>query len=691
MDINLKLLGCFLLFTLFSSELYSQQPPKTKEELELFLKNIQKKADSMRNAALSKQSGGNTNTKPNTTTPPGKSQPGKVIENQKLPELDSAKVRRLPKKTFNLAELNNYLANLYDQLSKRFPADAVNSAKAISAKLGNNPAKMEAAALHAWQNGADEEAILLITKGAAESGGDGLMLVNAGGMLDMYGLSEKAIPVLRTIVNYNPNNIIALNNLGQAYTAIGLRDSAMYYIGRCLSLSPQHPEANNTAGHIELKKGNKARAQSYFENSLKGGFNLSAYTGLATIFKDDKSKLKIAHLIKPKVKHPEYFNQFKYNNLPRQCRNVFEAATVQEEFNAYKKMLNSEKRKFDLLQKEADKDMGKNWAQEFNQQMMNKVMQGESYMRPFQALGTVIEGETVLGYSKDVEDLLKFNKENREQYDLLRKEYQPAYEQMMKAGGGCASENALKNKYLERFAQLNEEWQSRNLLVLNKYIDDQLYWCYFSAYDLKDYRHRFYHYVNDYLYKLNYYAQIHVLEPCEEKDPEEVEPPKANELQEFDCPVDVEFSFVVGKVTMNCEKFSFKAGEGIIFKYEKKFTGHRQTTISIGAGAGVDATWKAGPIKAGFEAGMDMSVYLTFDKGGNLTDGGMTYGATRGAGVDFSAGERIKIKKGLGYVGETIGWRFGINSGVSFDTPNVPWLKDMPETPINRNVGIYQQ
>ena len=53
----------------------------------------------------------------------------------------------------------------------------------------------------------------------------------------------------------------------------------------------------------------------------------------------------------------------------------------------------------------------------------------------------------------------------------------------------------------------------------NKYIDDLLYWCYFSAFDLKDYRHRFYSWVNDYLYKVNYLAQVQILEPCEETRP----------------------------------------------------------------------------------------------------------------------------------------------------------------------------
>jgi tetratricopeptide (TPR) repeat protein len=665
---------------------HAQQTPKTQEELEAFLKSIQKKTDSIQNAIKNKTSGN-----PNKTagiTKPEKSQTDKNKDNQILPEPDSARIRNLPKKILSPAELNSYLNNLYDQLSKKFPADAVSSAKSIAAKLNNDPVKLEAAALHGWQNGADEEALLFIVKGSA-AGGDGLVLTNAGGMLDMYGLPEKAIPVLRTVISHAPQNVIALNNLGQAYTALGMRDSAMIYFSRCLSLSSQHPEANNTAGHIELKKGNKAKAQTYFENSLRGSFNLSAYTGLATIFKDHKDKLKIAHLIKPKVKKPEYFNQFKYK-LPRQCLNVHEAETVKAEFDAYKKMLNNEKGKYDKLGKEAKKAMGENWAENFNKKTMQAVTQGKSYMRPFQTLGGIIESEATLGYHDDMADLEKFNKENREQYKQLEKEYKDAYEQMMKSGShDCTKENELKNKYLVRFAQVNEEWQSRNMLVENKYIDDLLYWCYFSAFDLNDYRHRFYTWVNNYLYKVNWLAQVKILEPCEENEPDETEPPQPPELKEFDCPADVQIAFVVGKLTFNCEKFSFKAGELIVFKYEKKFTGKRQTTISLGGGGGIDLTEKIGPVKAGFEVSMDMSVYLTFDKAGNCTDGGMTYSASRGFGVDFSAGERIKIKRDLGSMSQEIGWRFGVNSGVSFKTPDVPWLKDKPEVPVNKNVRIY--
>ncbi len=669
---------------LINSTLYAQQTPKTPEELEAFINSVRKKSDSLQNVVKNKKAIVNPGVSSKTTTKPDKKQTEKTDQ---LPSLDSARVRSLPKKVYTLTELSSYLTNLYDQFCKKFPADAVGSAKSLATKLGNNGAKLEAAALQAWQNCADEEAVLLITKGASVSGGDGLVLVNAGAILDMYGISEKAIPVLRTVVNYDSKNVIALNNLGQAYTAVGLLDSAMHYFSRCLSLSSQHPQANNTAGHIELKKGNKAKAQTYFENSIRGSFNLSAYTGLKEILKD---KCRIAKLVKPKVKMPEYFNQFKYK-LPRQCLNVNEAATVQEEFNAYKKMLNSTKGIYDKLKKEAAKNMGADWAADFNKQTMEKITKGQSYMKPFQVLGGIIEAETTLGYHDDLADLEKFNKENREQYKLLEKEYKDAYEQMMKSGShDCGRENELKNKYLERFAQLNEEWQSRNMLVENKYIDDFLYWCYVSAFDEKDYRHRFYNYVYNYLYKVNWLAQVKIIEPCEENEPEEIEQPEQKELKEFDCPANLQISFVVGKLTVNCEKVSFKAGELIVFKYEKQFTGKRETTLSIGGGGGVDLSESAGPIKAGFEAGMDMSMYFTFDKAGNCTDAGMAYNAYRGMGVDFSAGERINLNRNLGYTGEEFGWRFGINSGVSFTTPNVPWMKDKPETQVNRNVRIYQ-
>jgi tetratricopeptide (TPR) repeat protein len=159
----------------------------------------------------------------------------------------------MPRRDLTSAEMNSYLTDLHDQLKKLLPAEYVASANSIAEKL-KYPLRIENAAVLAWQNGSFEQSVLLITDAASRLPTDENVLSNAGAILDMSGLSEKAIPILRRVIHIDSENAAAHNNLGQAYTALGMQDSALYYFTHCLSLSPQHPEANNTAGIIELQK-----------------------------------------------------------------------------------------------------------------------------------------------------------------------------------------------------------------------------------------------------------------------------------------------------------------------------------------------------------------------------------------------------------------------------------------------------
>ncbi len=664
----MKFLVYVLIFLLRCIQLYAQPPLKTTEDLQDHLKRLQKKADSLQKTIAGR------NKNPNSGNRTISNQPQKIteenMENFRLSPIDSVKIKSIPQKVFTVSELNLYLSSLNEQLKKRFSIEVNASVNSIAQKLNNDPVKLEAAALLGRQNGANEEALLLIMKAALAKNTDALILTNTGAMLDMYKLSEKAIPILRTVIAHTPQNAIALNNLGQSFTALGMQDSALYYFGRCLSLSPEHPEANVTAGYIELGKGNQTKAQQYFENSLTGSFNIAAYKGLKSIL---KSKCRIKDIIKQKVKYPEYFNQFKYK-LPRQCLNVDEAATVKKEYELYQQMMNRVIRKYSLLKKAVEKNMGAGWADNFNKRTMALVSSGKSYLRPFQVLGAVMEAETSLAYQEDIVKLEKFNTENREQYRQLEKEYEDVYEQLTKSGSySCAAEKQLKNRYLERFAQLNEEWQSRNMLIENTYMDDYLLWPYFSALDSTDYKVRYYNSIYNYLYKINRLAQVKILEPCKETEAGDVEGPVENELKEFDCPVEIEFSFAVGKLSLDCDKISFKAGELIVFRFEKQFKGSRQSTITIGSGVSLDLMEKAGPIKAGFEVGAEMAAYFTFDAAGNCSDAGMTYGLNAKAALNFSvaATKRMTFKKDAGEIGVQTGYRFGINSGISFTTPGL--------------------
>lgn len=88
---------------LLSIALYSQQPPKTPAELEAFMKSLQKKSDSMQNAMKNKTVGNSNATGGISQT--AKTPTAKTIEDQKLPELDSAKAGSLPKKFSALQNL----------------------------------------------------------------------------------------------------------------------------------------------------------------------------------------------------------------------------------------------------------------------------------------------------------------------------------------------------------------------------------------------------------------------------------------------------------------------------------------------------------------------------------------------------------------------------------------------------------
>jgi tetratricopeptide (TPR) repeat protein len=682
--------------------MYSQQKaPPTEEELQAMIKKIQRQSDSIQNVLKKKLPADRDK---NLATGTGGTHIPKAggdpdIEKIKLPPKDSARIKTIPQRDLTSAELNSYLKSLHDQLKKLLPADAVASANAIAEKL-KHPLKIENAAVIAWQNGSFEESVLLITDAATKLPTDGDLLSNTGAILDMCGLGEKAIPILRIVVRIDPEHAAAHNNLGQAYTGLGMQDSALHYFSRCLSLSPQHPEANNTAGVIELQKGNNAKAQMHFENSIRGSFNVSAYKGLKRLLKD---KCRITPLVKPKVKLPEYFNQFKYK-LPRQCLNIYEAAARKQEQKVFRERMSALIRAFQKLEKEAEKELAKKSPAQFNKEIMDKAMKGQPVVRPFQVLGGIMEAEAILDYQKDRDELQKFNKENRKAYKDLEQEYKDAYEKLMKdlqpkddenccgegdvsccETGFCAASNELKNKYLPRFAQLNEEWQSRNMLVEKTYLDDLLYWGYFAAFNKDDFRVRFFQRVVNYLKVVASIDEIKILEPCKEKEIEDDEA-RSDSIatkEAPDCPISVSIRFWIGKLEGDCDKILFKAGEGIKFRIERNFV-LRQTTISLGAGYEF-----FNALDGGLEAEGTVSAYITFDKDNVPSDGGLLASAKIKAGVGFESGQKLKFKEGVSV-------RAGISSGVSFEPgllkPLWDKIKPAPEVPVpaNKNIKPYK-
>ena len=673
----------FFLVSVGAIPALSQKAPANQAEMEVFMKNLQHQADSMKKEL--KNRGINTGTtQTNKPALPaggtsGSQSSNRGIDKIELPPKDSSKIRNIPKRNFSLSELATYLTDLRAQLAKQMPGQAA-SAKAIANKLNNDPLKMEAAAFVGLKRGAGEEAVFLIVDGASKATDDGLILANAGVLLDLNGFGDKAIPILRTVVTYDPGNAIALNNLGQAYVNLGMQDSAMPYLNRCIQLSPEHPEANNTAGLIELKRGNKGKAQTYFENSIRGGFTPTAYKAIRTIDKD----YKIAKLIRPKVKLTEYFNQFKYK-LPDQCRKVDDAVRLKIETQEYRELMNRLYKKYQQLRIAAEKEFNANSFQRLQQ----RALAGENIIKPFQILANVMHTEIWVEFNKEALEVDQWNRQNRLQYKQLESEYRAEYDKVVKpfnerAESNCCGEgdvsccpenkelcdalNKLKNKYLEKFADLNEEWQDKNIGLFRRHYDEMIFYNYLGCIDQNEFRVRFYDITEKFFLAMYRVCETKILEPCVIDEPEDKEKPAETELKEFDCPVDIEIPFLVGSFEMNCEKISFAGGEFLKFSYEKKLTGNRQSTMSLGLGLELyKIKAKAFGVEAGVKAGASMSVFLVFDSGNHICDGGVQYGIKAGGGIEFEKGEKIKLKRDLFKKEIGFGWRAALNAGVSFN------------------------
>lgn len=472
---------CFLL-SLSVQFVFAQVP--TQAEIDKMMKNAQE---------LMKKYGNDTNVKKAMENQQGNnngvtnslysSDPGSYsnVDNWRFPKKNTAMLASLPKKVLTKAELVSFLNDIYSQLSKKLPKEISSSVQSIAAKYKNDGNQMGDIAVTGWYTDYREEALLLIIKAAANSPDNGILLNNCAAMLNMSGLEQKAIPILKYVLQSYPENSMLLNNLGQAYAGLGEIDTAMVYLGRCMKIEPEHPEACNTAGQIEATKGNIDKAVEYFEKSIKSAYSKTAALKMRKIKKDSK----IAPLVRPRVKLPEYFNMFKYQ-LPAQCTSTGNAAMALAEQNAFRNMISKQAQMYggkwgELAQKKAQETM----------QLMNaggfarKLRKDEPLAHPFIGLCEIMASELMTDYLKDVHDFdTRVRKKYASEIALLTDEYKSKLK-IIEAGFAqrdegcgdgkpntncptteekCTAYNNLANEYLPKFAYLTEEMQKKRCL-----------------------------------------------------------------------------------------------------------------------------------------------------------------------------------------------------------------------------------
>ena len=639
------------------------------------------------------------------------------VDNWKFPARNSVMLSSLPKKILTRSELVSFLNDIYMQLAKKLSPGVGSSVQSITEKYNNDENKMGGAAVTGWYTNYREESLLLIIKAAANSPDNGLLLNNCAAILNMSGIEQTAIPILKYLLQSFPGNSMVLNNLGQAYAGLGETDTAMVYLGRCLKIESKNVEANNTAGQIEAIKGNTGKAIEYFEKSITGGYNKTAELKLGKI----KKESNIYPFVKPRVKIPEYFNQFKYT-LPAQCTKVANASQAEAEFIAFRKTVANQAGVYqnkitalqttlaDIMQKKMDQ-------QNMGNPSVPAFRKDDFVAHPFHELCGIMLTKVREDNEKEIHDIIGVDKKYYSDREAIENEYKDLLQALKKdfaekedkcCGKGktacscptseekCIAYTGLADKYLPKFAVLTEDWQEKNRLAFRKYFDDLVYWSYLgihpNPYGDAHFHLVFYELVSNYLTMLLKIGETKIVLPCDFAPTTATS--DSNEIKEIECPFEIAVPFIVGNFEMSCEKISLSGGEGALFSYEKNFK-TKQSTLSVGIGAKIwETKAEFGPVEGKAGIGASESIFITFDGNNKIADAGLKFSASAGAGLEVGAEKEIvtdksvKATKELAKEGTGVGYILGINSGWNFNEgPFKGMIGPAPEVQVNKNVN----
>lgn len=139
---------------------------------------------------------------------------------------------------------------------------ALKKKNATSVELGN-------AAIALWMTGHTQIALCVMAQVCTADAANTDNLSNYASMLTMMGAPERAIPILNNLNNRFKKNTTILNNLGQAWFALGDIDKATRYLDSTLLLNAGHAQAHETMCMIAESKGNKTAAMAHAKAAFK--------------------------------------------------------------------------------------------------------------------------------------------------------------------------------------------------------------------------------------------------------------------------------------------------------------------------------------------------------------------------------------------------------------------------------------
>lgn len=657
-----KLLTAAMALQLFCWQASIAQKKITPEEAKAMADELQKKAMSGQKItpaeieAMKKKMGiSTTASKPNTA------------QDKVNAGLQKISLAGLPAQVSGLS-LKTFVDGMMKKMHSKLSTAQHELAREILTNSGNNSAYPGQYAIWFYQQGDIVLAAWIMGNVIVSDPHNDLSTNSFATILIESGAPAHAVPIMRGMVQRYPKNNLFLNNMGQAFAACGMKDSAMHYFIKCMRDEPKHPAANKMAAKISRQNGKKQDAVKYAKNAVEAGMDQECMDLLDELDPDGDH---YSGFVK-KTGLPDYFNMYKikkprHQRLPEEYDIVqAERAAFREEIGRYKgeisKLYNDEQK---LGQLQLNRDLksfqdyvfakGRTPGSMPITDLVKKAMKIYSnkyiqYELPAKVKKLKIEFDTTIAvetrnYEFAVTNINREFAEKKKPYDCGEGNAAGCQilEQLTKRE--CVALNARHKVYLETLANAGDEFDKR----LKQYAAEIFYhkskWGYLVG-------------VNEHLANANYYAAaleyLTTIEKMVGYTPtsphciqlmKKLEKFTFGEIMRPICPINVSFDFGVIQADMNCKEAGITLDPGKAIpaldnwklQFKQDFVNKSTTyavirTIVSKSIQGPSGIGKMIRLNAGAAVEITATAYITIDgKGG---DYGVKSGAMASAWVE---------------------------------------------------------
>ncbi len=543
--------------------------------------------------------------------------------------------------------------------------------------------EMGNAATALWAGGHTQIALSLMAKVCKDNANNTDNLNNYAAMLTMMGAPEMAIPLLNNLNGQFKKNSTILNNLGQAWFALGDVDKAKKYLDTTLALTASHAQANETLCLIAEHKGDKTAALAYAKAAFKQGNTVSRKDRLKqlgyTPGADDYTGFPRTN------KSDDLLNLGNFS--PMEFPKSYAAMKMYEtQWKQFRVAIDQAIKPLQKLGEESNKQMMKRLEEQQKQFMnvMNKTLANPGSVNQSSAMQTVgipMFSEKMNAKEKIVLQNLQQKKDRvlQKMADFAKGDgatYKKEYEATMKkinerwkdvGEGGTENNEVLCNEsikaidvYLSAYNTKCEELYKEYLVVQKQFLNEMAYLSLYTTYPelipginagLKQ------QWLNDLAFKAEV---LQVSYGC--GSPGKIKEGKLSEFKDPNCTINSEFGSARLGFTMKltCSGLTTTVNAGVISGTLNQDLDHagfgdsfKNCTISIGPK--VSAGGKLGPLQASVSASVGADIEI--DRTG-VTDVVMTGGVEAAAGVgaaDASTGMegRMSLNTGAGSLNGT--------------------------------------